>query len=627
MHGFTGKILLVDLTRKKTTIISKPEAYYRKYLGGSFLGAKLFEEHIDNDDNNNKKLTPYSPSVPIVFAPGPLAGAAVCGATRVNVLSLSPEASGIFLSQAGGEFGPDIKRAGYDALIIKGQASSPVYLTIDNDVVSFEDASEYWGKDRVDVYNLLTEKLNKKENKKYSIASIGVAGENKVCNANIMFEPNHYAGRGGLGAVIGSKNLKAVCIQGDQKPEFADAPKVKELNKSGAQTYKKAFDKNPNGFLGVLRQYGTFGLFDLCQKSGNLPVKNFREAYIEDETAAARMNHASGAEHYVGKNDPCKGCYVACKKKSKSDETHTGLPEYESLALLGPNIGISDPEEMMEASELCNRLGVDTISTGNMVAYIMDCFENGLLNEERFGFSLKFGDFKGAIDLIRNIAKRNGALGTLLADGVEKTCQELGEETRPYLRFSKGVGIPAHLPNVKPGIGFGYLHGPNPGDHMKLEHDWIASAPGLLKDLGLDITSNAFDLDKNKVEIARATQIYSSAMDCISMCMFIYGPGNILTYEEIVDIVNAATGFDYSFSELMKIGENAIQLQKKLYSDFGGSDEKLLSFMEQAIPSGPTKGQKIDKTDFEESRKHYYALWNWDEAGRPNKEVLDQFSD
>jgi aldehyde:ferredoxin oxidoreductase len=615
MFGFMGKILLVDVSSKDTRILSHDLGFYKNYLGGSFLVAKLFDEQI----SKHPEIDPFSSANPIIFAPGVLAGGSVCGATRVNILSLSPETPGVFLSQAGGEFGPNIKRAGYDALIVTGKASSPIYIVIDGDKVSFENGSEYWGRDRVEVYDSLFNKLGNK----YAIASIGVAGENKVCNANLMLEPDHYAGRGGLGAVLGSKNLKAICIRGDQKPEFADDKKVKEINKIGARAFKTSFSESPDGFLGVLRQYGTYGLLQLNQEGGNLPVNNFSETWLEDEAEAERFNHENGENHYVGKKVPCKGCFIACKKASKTDPPLSALPEYESMALLGPNIGITNPQDMLEICELCNHLGVDTISIGNMVAYVMACFEKGLISEESVGFKLAFGDTSATIKLIHMISERKGDLGALLASGMEKTCAKLGEETRSLMRFSKGVGLPAHLPRVKPGIGFGYLHGPNPGDHMKLEHDWIASVPSLLTDFGLEITSGAYNLDKNKVEIARATQIYYSAMDTLSTCMFVFGPGNILSYEQIVDIVNAATGFDYTFADLMKIGENAIQLQKKLFIDFGGSDEILLPYLKTPIPSGPSKGLKIDEADFEESRKHYYSLWNWDENGRPQQEVLD----
>ena len=618
MHGFMGKILLVNLSEKKIEILKKDEAYYKKYLGGSFLAARLFEEQTNRQTN----LTPFSEQNPIVFATGPLAGAGVCGATRVNILSLSPETPGIFTSQAGGEFGPDMKRAGYDALIITGKSDQPTWLNIDGESVSFEDADKWWGKDRVTAYQQISNQISRKTDQKHSIATIGPAGENRVTTANIMFEPEHYAGRGGLGAVLGAKKVKAICIGGNQKPVFYNPDQVKDVNKAGSQRFKQSFESNPHGFLGVLRQYGTFGLLALSQNAGNIPVKNFNQSYIEDQNAQQEMTHSNIGEKFVGKMTPCKSCYVACKKKSKANSEYTALAEYENIALLGPNLGITSLSEGLKLCELCNRLGVDTITVGNQIAFLMDCYENGAIDEDRFSFSIRFGESQKAYVLIEAIAKRDGELADLMAQGIEVACQALGEQTRPYLRFFKGVGTPAHLPKTKPGIGFGYHHGPNPGDHMKLEHDWIAASPGSLKDFGLDISSDPFDLDQNKAEIARMTQIYYSMMDALSVCMFIYGPGNILTFEEIVLMINAATGFDYDFAALMKLGEASVQLQKKLFIDFGGADEEFLPYLEKETPAGPTKGLKINKADFEIARSHYYRLWSWDERGRPTKEIL-----
>lgn len=618
MHGFMGTILLVNLSEKKIEILTRDEAYYKKYLGGSFLAARLFEEHTKRQTN----LTPFSEQNPIIFATGPLAGASVCGATRINILSLSPETPGIFTSQAGGEFGPDMKRAGFDALIITGKSDSPTWLNIDNESVSFEDAGKWWGKDRLTTYQQISNQISRKTDKKHSIATIGPAGENKVTTANIMFEPEHYAGRGGLGAVLGAKKVKAISIGGNQKPVFKNPDQVKNVNKAGAQRFKQSFESNPTGFLGVLRQYGTFGLLALNQAAGNIPFKNFNQSYIEDQNAVQEMAHSNIKEKFVGKSTPCKGCYVACKKQSKANREHTALSEYESIASLGPNLGITSLSEGVRLCELCNRLGMDTITVGNQIAFLMNCYENGAIDEDRFSFSIRFGESQKAYSLIEAIAKRDGELADLMAQGIEATCLELGEQTRPYLRFFKGVGTPAHLPKTKPGIGFGYHHGPNPGDHMKFEHDWIAASPDSLKEFGLNISSGPFDLDKNKVEIARMTQIYYSMMDALSVCMFIYGPGNILTFEEIVSIINGATGFNYDFAELMKLGEAAVQLQKKLFIDFGGADEEFLPYLEEETPAGPTKGLKINKADFEVARKHYYRLWNWDERGRPNEEIL-----
>lgn len=609
MHGFMGKILIVDLTSQTSRVLERSDAFYKQYLGGAFLAARLFEEAVGGLD----RLTFFDAGNPIVFATGPLAGTSICGTTRVNIVSLSPEATGIFTSQGGGEFGPDIKRAGYDALVISGESTDPVYLDIRNDRVVFEDAAHLWGQDRCAVYDRLSDEAVGSA----SIASIGPAGENRVRHANIMFEPDHYAGRGGLGAVMGAKKLKAIRIGGDRAIAFQDEKTVNAINKTGATSFMQAFGKNPNSFLGVLRTYGTYGLLMLSQDNGNLPVNNFKKGWLDDPAFDAEIAHARIGETMVGKRNPCKGCYLGCKKKSSDQPDHTALAEYESMAMLGPNLGLKDLSQIMELNELCNRLGLDTISTGALLSYLMDGFENGDLDEKEIGFSIRFGEGDKVGELIRMMAHREGNIGNLLADGIDACRRVLGAKTDRHLRFTGGMGIPAHMPRVKPGIGFGYLHGPNPGDHMKAEHDWIASSPDDLKAFNLDVTSDPYALDPAKVEIYRATQIYYSAMDSLSVCMFIFGPGNILSYEDIVKMVNAATGFDYTFDDLMRIGERAIQLQRKLYVAFGGTDDDLPPFMEQAIPDGPTKGNKLSREDFATAREHYYKLWQWDAGGVP----------
>ena len=605
MYGFMGKILVIDLTTKNCEEISKDDIFYRNHLGGSFLCARLFEENLKADADA------FSPDNPLVFATGPFAGGNVCGATRVNVFSISPETTGTYLTQAGGEFGPEIKRAGYDALVVKGKSESPVYLKIttqgNRGTIEFVGANHIWGMERVKADGILNNELGAK----YRMASIGPAGENRVACANIMFEKDHYAGRGGLGAVMGSKNLKAICVKGDKIPEFKDRKKMMEINKNGAARFK---DVTPDAFMGVLKNLGTFGLLALNQDAGNLPTRNFNEAHVDSAGFNGEISHPNIQEKYIGKTAPCKACYVGCKKQYKKDSPHadkTSLVEYESIAMLGPNIGLEELTDSLNACEMCNRLGLDTISTGTIIAWLMDCYDKDIISADRFGFSIKFGDGKKACELIEDIALRKTELGNLLADGALKAVSELGNETRPYLRASRGIGLPAHMPRKKPGIGFAYLHGPNPGDHMKLEHDWISSDEASLQSFGLDIQSKADALDNNKVEIARVTQIYYSMVDCMSLCMFVFGPGNIYSFGEMTDMVNAATGLNVVFKDLMKIGEECLQLQRKLYVQFGGKDEEFLSYLEKEIPSGPSKGAKISEKDFNDTQKHYYSLWNW----------------
>jgi aldehyde:ferredoxin oxidoreductase len=333
--------------------------------------------------------------------------------------------------------------------------------------------------------------------------------------------------------------------------------------------------------------------------------------------------HATAKDEIVGRITPCKSCFVACKKSSKIYPDHSSLAEYESIAILGSNIGLEeDLESCLEACELCNRLGIDTISTGNMIAWLMNCFESGALDEDKMGYSIRFGDGPKVIALIKNIAFRENDLGNLLADGIDQASEKLGSQTTPYSRFVNGVGMPAHMPRKKPGVGFGYLHGPNPNDHMKQEHDWIASDPGSLKSFNLSVHSAPDALDTAKIDVAKATQTYYAAMDSLSLCMFIFGPGNIYSFDEIIEMVNAATGFNFNFDELMVIGERAVQSQRKLFLQLGGKDSDFLMFMAQEIPEGPSKGAKINEDDFNHVRKHYYEIMGWDENGWPKGETL-----
>ncbi|MBW2220440.1 MAG: hypothetical protein JRF40_13280, partial [Deltaproteobacteria bacterium] len=420
MYGFMGKILVVDLNKKRIEILKKNEAYYQKFMGGALLCAKLFEELTKGPKPDNA----FAPENPIIFAAGPMAAGGVCGATRVNVLSLAPESTGVYLSQAGGEFGPGIKRAGFDALAITGKSKEPVILIIDNDHVRFDAAGYLWGKDR----NFSYEQLTKDLGKDYSIASIGPAGENMVRHANIMFEPDHYAGRGGLGAVLGAKQVKAIAIKGDQVPVFKDPETVKAINKEGGRRLSSAIKKAPGSFLGVLRHYGTFGLLDINQKAGNLPTRNFNygapyhsESHPEFGKPDLKPGQKPDKKAYAGRNNPCKDCFLSCKKRSKAKPEYTGLAEYESAAILGANIGLEDDlETCLEACELCNRLGLDTISTGNIIAWLMDCFENSIVTEKDLGFSITFGDGQKAIELIKDMAYQKSKLGILLADGIDQ---------------------------------------------------------------------------------------------------------------------------------------------------------------------------------------------------------------
>jgi aldehyde:ferredoxin oxidoreductase len=614
MYSFWGKILVVDLSRKTVEVLEKDAAYCRKYMGGALLCARLFEEL-----GGQKASDALAPENPLIFAPGPLAGQSVCGATRVNVLSCSPESGSVYLSRAGGEFGPAIKRAGVDALAVVGRSELPLTLVVHNHTVRFDDAAGLWGQDRVEAAAQLTAKLGDN----FTVATIGVAGENQVRHANIMFEPDHYAGRGGLGAIMGAKGLKAIAVGGDKRVAFANPTAVETVNRDGGSGLAAALKKSPDGFMAVLRNYGTFGLLELNQKMGNLPTRNFSAGQPDNPADGEGFSRKVGGKKHVGQRKPCRHCFVACKKRPKSRPDHTALAEYESIALLGPNLGIAhDLELCLEICDQCNRLGLDTISTGNLIAWLMDCFEHGVLDEKALGISIRFGEGEKALAVIKAMANRAGDLGDLLANGITAAVAKLGPATAPYVRSINGVGMPAHMPRKKPGIGLAYLHGPNPSDHMKIEHDWIASDPDSLKAFGLEVASAPDALDAAKVDVIRTTQFYYGAMETLSLCLFVFGPGNVYTFDQLVGLVNAATGFDVDFAELMIIGERAVQLQRKLFLETGGQDADLPQFMTEEIPRGPSKGARIRTADFENARRHYYTIMGWDETGTPTAETL-----
>ncbi len=611
MYGFTGKILVVDVGEKTFMVLEKDAAFYRKYTGGALLCAALFAGHTAGKAH----LTPFSTENPLVFATGPMAGGKVCGATRVNLMSLAPESTGIYLSQAGGEFGPALKRAGFDALVVSGRSEQPVVVVIENESVSFKEATPWWGTDRISARSAMIDEFGED----FCLAVIGPAGENRAVQANIMFEPEHYAGRGGLGAVMGDKKIKAIAVRGNREAQFRDPQAVKSVNQAGGRALAQKIKKNPGSFMGVLRHLGTFGLLSMNQKSGNLPTRNFTAGSPKHPETLAWLSPQTAADAYVGRINPCRSCFVACKKGFKADPAYSSLAEYESVATLGPNLGLEDDFDAgLAACELCNRLGMDTISTGNMIAWLMQGFESGAITEKETGFAMGFGEGKKAIALITDMAYRKTDLGSLLADGIEAAIGHFGPHTRAFSRFVRGIGMPAHMPGKKPGIGFGYFHGPNPNDHMKAEHDWIASDPESLNALGVSVTSAPDALDSAKVDVYRATQFYYAAMDALSLCLFVFAPGNVYCIEEILQLVNAATGFELDFTSLMEIGERTVQLQRKLYLDFGGEDEPCASFGKDDA------GSAVTRAEFEAARRHYYNIMGWDEQGRPLPETLSR---
>ena len=462
-NGIFDNILSVNLSTEKTETVHPGADFFRMYPGGSAIGAYYILKETAPDTE------PLSQENIIVIAPGVATGAAVSGVSRCCITSLSPLTNMIADSQAGGNIGPMIKRAGYDALIIRGRSAKPCYLLVDGATVRSGTRAELTGKAVSEVRAILTKKHGEKN---ISVIQCGPAGERLVRFANIMADSNDAFGRAGLGAVMGSKNLRAVVVLGTGEMQFADAEGMKELAKLAAKRLPGS------GFPETLRKYGTPGVVKFQAEAGNFATHNYSRGFHPDY-----MNlDGSTYEPVLGAGmTSCFGCIVSCRKKVKADAPYTisdklGGPEFETLGMLGANLDITDAAAVAKANELCNENGIDTITMGCIAGYLFECVEKGLIdNKGAGGLALKFGDPESLFALITAVAGRSG-LGDICAEGFEALIQKFGEATRPCAINVKGSGLAVHMPQVKPSQALMYAVCPIGPDHMSSEHDWLLAS-------------------------------------------------------------------------------------------------------------------------------------------------------
>ena len=421
MPGYNGKILRVNLSENRTSVDITDETFQRKYLGGAgyttYFLLKELEQGIDALSPENK----------LVFASGPVTGVAVPGSGRHCVGAKSPLTGSIAKSEAGEFWGVELKRAGFDGIIIEGKAEKPVYLWVHDGEAEIKDAAHLWGRNTKETQLDIRSELG---DEKVRVALIGPAGEKLVRYACIMHGLFDAAGRGGLGAVMGSKNLKAVAVRGRGKVAVSDPEKLRE--------FRQWMIANVFSFIRGFHNYGTGGAIENFEASGNLPVHNFR-----DSSFPAKKISAVGMKDTITVGmDACYGCLVRCKKVVKAQKPYVidpayGGPEYESLAALGSNCGVEDVTAIAKGNERCNAYSLDAISTGAVIGFAMECFENGLLSmEDTGGIDLRFGNAEGMLQMIELIARRNG-IGDLLANGVARAAEEIGKGAAEFAVHTK----------------------------------------------------------------------------------------------------------------------------------------------------------------------------------------------
>lgn len=613
-YGYNGRILKINLTEKKYEIARPSELFYRRYMGGRAFAAyfllKMLKPGVD----------PLSPDNILIFAASVLTGAPAPGIPRYTVAAKSPMTGGFGESEAGGSWGPWLKRSGFDAIIIKGKAAKPVYLYINDGKVKIKDADHLWGQPVAMVETLLKEELN---NPKIKVVTIGIGGEKQVRYACILNAASSVNGRNGFGAVMGSKNLKAIAVSGTGSVNLFDKEAVKDVSKWVASIYRD------NPVSATLNEYGTPAAITGLQASGMLPTDNFSSG------AFSGYNKIDGdtlKKKYVGKK-PCYACPIACKKQARIDDKRFivdsvyGSPEYETIASFGSNLEISDINVIIKANELCNKYGIDTISTGVTIAFARECFINGLLSkEDTDGIDFTFTEPIDLLKVIEKVAHRDG-FGNLLAEGCMRLARKLGNNSEDFAVHCKGLELPMHDPRAKFIVALGYAVAVAGPDHMSIPHDVFYETQEKINNSGLDSLSFYEPITEpaKKVKAAVYGQTLWSLYNVLGVCDFAYQPRGIIPFDKLVKLVKGITGFNTNMFDLMEVGRRAINLARmfNVREGFTAEDDKLPARAYEPIKEGRLKGAKIDKKQFAESLQEYYQLMGWNpETGVPYASTL-----
>jgi aldehyde:ferredoxin oxidoreductase len=617
-YGTNGTILRVDLTSGSIATESFDEAFYRRYPGGKALAAyHLLRESRPGRD-------PLGPDNPLILAAGLLTGAPVSTATRFTAVARSPLTGGFGESEAGGYWGPELKMAGLDAILLTGRSPDPVYLWIRDGVAELRDARHLWGQDPPVVQDTIREEVGERLAR---VLQVGRAGENGVRFALLMNELRHYNGRTGMGAVMGSKNLRAIAVRGSRR--YADlAHDPAALSELGKRLAKRVTE-HPLGW--DLRQRGTTAGVDNWNAGGMLPTRNFRQGSFE---RVEEINHAAYLELRKGTRS-CYACAVRCKPelgfsdRYVVDGTYDG-PEYEAVAGFGSDCAIGDLQAVARINELCNELGLDVISAAGTVAFAMEAFEHGLIGPgDTDGLELRFGNAEAVIELLPRIADRVG-FGDLLAQGSRRAAEAIGGEAPSLAMHVKGQELPMHEPRGKVGVGLGYATNEAGADHLVGFHDPTFAKPDsrvLRESVGLGIREavGPLDLGEAKVRTWFIAERWNSAEKVIGYCYFGPVPRSFIQVEDVVHSVRAATGWDVTTEELLQVGERAVNMARvfNVREGFTRADDRLPDRLFTPLENGALEGTAIDRDAFEQALTNLYLLKGWDPAtGAPTGERL-----
>ena len=605
-NGYWQKVLRVDLSTGKIITEEVSEDIWKLYLGGSGYGAKVLHDEV------GAEVGAYDPENRLIFATGPLQAAKQTGAAKFSVISKSP-ITGIFgESAAGAGWGMAFKGAGYDALVVQGSAEKPVYLQINDDKVEIKDATKYWG---TDAYDSSDQILFDSGLEKASICTIGQAGEKKVAIACIVVDKHSFAGRCGLGAVMGAKNLKAVVAKGSKKVPVHDREKLSEINKNIGKTVHE----NTKDWL---RLHGTPFVEIGCDEAGDTPTKNWQLGGWPE--GSEKLGVPNYTDTLQAKPHACSSCVVGCHREVEVAEPEQYAmkgpgPEYESLGMLGNNCLMDDVKALSKMNDLCNRYGLDCISMGSFLGYTMDMQEKGLMKAEDIGgVELRWGDKDTMIELIHELGTRQPGFGELFAEGLLPAAEKFGPEAEKHAPHVKGLDLPAHDPRAFFSLALNYATG-SVGPHHERGNPQVASSGFLLPEAGVSEEVDRFEMEDSEF-VAAKYQDYGTLTQASCHCKFMLFGGYSLTV--MLDTVNALTGWGWNMEEFLKSAERIFTLQRLVNVKYGidRKDDNLPAAMFQASEDGGRKGQAPQ--NFDAALDRYYALRGWDNNGIPTPETV-----
>ena len=623
LYGYAGKILHVDLSKAKLTIEEPAEEFYKKYVGGSAMGTYyLFK-------NTPAGADPLGPENTLTIMLSASTGVTVSGQSRMTATAKSPLTGLIGDSQVGGFFPAEMKFSGFDGIVFTGRSPKPIYLWIHDGVAELKDASHLWGKITGDVEKIIREELG---DPKVEVAQIGPSGENLTRFAAIMNMSNRANGRTGMGAVMGSKNLKAIAVRGHQKVKTADPAAITRLARLAPQRVQD----NPD--MKGLQDFGTGSVLNFQNTSGGLPTRNYSSGTFE---LAEDLSGETMSETILKENDTCYACVVRCKRvvetefMNKPVDAYYGGPEYETLSTFGSYCGIGDMNAVALANQICNQNGLDTIACGATIAFAMDCFEHGYLtSKDTDGVDLRFGNADAMIAILEKITRREG-LGDLLANGSAYASEKIGQGAQDLVVAVKNHELPAHMPQVKRSLALIYAVNPFGADHQSHEHD-----PGYTPDtasynlehfaeIGLTNPQSDRVLNHEKVKMALYSEWNYCYMDTADLCQFVYGPAwQVYSPKEQAELIKATTGWEWNINDIQKVGERRLNMLRQFNAREGAGRERDTlpkRIYDEPLKGGASDGVAVTRQEVEEALDMYYEMCGWDVAtGIPTPAKLEE---